>query len=250
MKVEVAGKGPALVCCHGFTTTSGFWREQVAEFSRTHTLYLVNLPGHGISPRPRNRQYSIAAFAQDIEALFRHREIDIATLVGLSMGGTIAQRFALAHPELLSGLVLVGATPHGLGEHVRIDNVLGAIEQYGVGKASQNVIEHSFASGAPRDLVEFAKQEVLQTPDFVAREAIVSLNEADSREELGRIAVPTLVVCGDEDRITPLSESEKLANGIPHAELAVIRGAGHFPMLEKPQEFNSTLRQFLDRLAS
>lgn len=248
MIVRVSGEGPALVCVHGFTTTSEFWKEQVEEFSRDHTLVRPNLPGHGISPHPTGREYTIEAFARDIENLFEYFHIRRAVLVGLSMGGTIAQRFALNNPGRLDGLVLVGATPHGLGPDVNAENVLRAMETAGIARSSQDVIEKSFASATPRAIVDFAKHEVIQTPEFVARAAIKSLNAADSRPWLASIEAPTLVVVGEEDIITPPGESMQLADGIPSAELRIVEKAGHFPMLEQPAAFNLLLRGFLSRL--
>jgi pimeloyl-ACP methyl ester carboxylesterase len=121
------------------------------------------------------------------------------------MGGTIAQQFALRHPNLLRGLVLVGATPHGLGPVVKVANVIRVIGDVGIVAASQNVIE-PFGIAASRALIEFAKKEVVQSPEFVARAAIKSLNESDSRPLLKTMLVPTLVIVGDEDVITPPSE--------------------------------------------
>lgn len=247
MRVHVSGAGPPIVCVHGFTTTSEFWKEQVGPFSQDHLLIRPNLPGHGISPRPANRSYTIDAFVGDLERLFAHFDLGPTTLIGLSMGGTISQQFALRNPRRLRGLVLVGATPHGLGPDVDAGNVISAIERLGIATASQNVIERSFGATAPRALVEFAKNEVIQTPEFVAREAIKSLNKSDSRSTLRNIAVPTLVAVGEEDVITPPRESEALAAGIPNAELLIIEKAGHFPMLEQPAAFNRALRRFLDK---
>ncbi|MFS8931394.1 alpha/beta fold hydrolase [Cupriavidus taiwanensis] len=245
VRAWVSGQGPVVVFCHGFTTTSEFWRSQAEDLSGTHTVVCVNLPGHGISPAPRERAYTMAAFVDDLHAVFTMLGLKDAVLVGLSMGGTISQLFALEHGSLLRGLVLVGATPHGLGEDVDAARVLEAIEMYGVAKASQNVIERSFAPLTDRGLIDFGKAEVAQTPEHVARQAIVSLNVSDTRDRLSEIAVPTLVVCGTEDTITPPRESVKLAAGIPGARLRMVEGAGHFPMLEAPQAFNAVLGAFL-----
>lgn len=249
MQVQVEGQGSPLVFCHGFTTTGQFWREQVEPFARNHQVVVVNLPGHGPSAHPDGREYTIDAFAKDIALIFDHLSLQDAVLVGLSMGGTISQRFVLQHAQRLKGLVLVGATPHGLGPDVQVSNVLAAIDEYGVEQASQRVIERSFGPRASKDLVEFAKREVIQTPEFVAKRAIVSLNESDTRNELKRIELPTLVVCGKEDRITPPAQSQELAQGIPGARLVLIDDAGHFPMLEAPEIFNRELCQFVDGLA-
>ncbi|MEZ0059477.1 3-oxoadipate enol-lactonase [Bradyrhizobium elkanii] len=245
--VQVSGAGMPLVFVHGFTTTAEFWREQVEAFSARHQMVRINLPGHGRSPRPEDRSYTIDAFVEDVLKVYRALAIESAVLVGLSMGGTVAQNFALAYPERVRALVLVGATPHGLGADVNVDNVLKAIDDLGVVAASQKVIERSFASVASPALVDFAKTEVAQTPAFVARQAITSLNASDTRAKLGGIGVPTLVVVGEDDIITPPSESQALANGIPNSQLHSVRWAGHFPMLEQPEAFNRLLDDFLAR---
>lgn len=249
MRVRVVGQGPALVFCHGFTTTGEFWREQIDAFSRDHRMVVLDLPGHGRSASPSTRRYTIDAFVDDLALVFDELQIDDAVLVGLSMGGTIAQRFALRHGRRLRALALVGATPHGLGPDVAVENVLAAIDRLGVVAASQAVIDRSFGSAASAELVAFARGQVAQTPEFVAREAIVSLNEADSRADLARLTLPTLVVCGEEDAITPPAESKALAIGIPGAALYLVPRAAHFPMLEQPERFNAILRDFIARTA-
>lgn len=245
VRAWVSGHGPTVVFCHGFTTTSEFWKHQAEALSATHTVVCINLPGHGISPARRDRAYTMDAFVEDLHGVFTTLGIKDAALVGLSMGGTISQLFALKYPSLLRALVLADATSHGLGDDVDAGNVLAAIDMYGVVKASQHVIERSFAPSTSRALIDFAKAEVAQTPEHVARAAILSLNLNDSRDQLANIAVPTLVICGTEDTITPPRESERLAAGIPHAALQLIDGAGHFPMLEDPQAFNAVLFAFL-----
>lgn len=247
MKVQVAGSGETIVFCHGFTTTSEFWRNQIDYFSKDRRVVLINLPGHGLSPSPLGRPYTIDAFVADLEQVFDALAIDKAILVGLSMGGTVAQKFALRNPTRLKALVLVGATPHGLGADVKAENVIAGIRQMGVVKASQLVIERSFGSRASAELIDFAKQEVAQTPEHVAIEAIQSLNIADSRGQLSEIKIPTSVICGIEDQITPPAESKLLASSISGAELNLIEGAAHFPMLECPDDFNRVLESFISR---
>lgn len=245
MAVHRAGSGPTLVFVHGFTTTSDFWREQPEAFSSDYQVIRINLPGHGASSSPKDRPYTIDAFVKDVLTIFDRLAIHKAVLIGLSMGGTIAQRFALAYPDRLEALVLVGATAHGLGADVDAANVHKAIDELGIIKASQRVIERSFSPVTPRQTIEFAKAEVVQTPEFVARQAITSLNESDYRSELHRIQMPTLIIVGKDDIITPPEESRVLANGIAGSSLEIIPQAGHFPMLEQPETFNRLLKNFL-----
>lgn len=250
MKVSVSGSGFPLVFLHGFTTTSEFWKEQADEFSRSYCVIRPNLPGHGISSSPTNRDYTIDAFATDLELVLRHFGFSRIALVGLSMGGVIAQVFAERHPALLQALVLVDTTAHGLGQDVRPETVFKGIDRLGIAAASQEVVVRSFGKSTPRALVDWAKREVIQTPEFVARAAVASLGQSDTRPLLPRIKVPTLVIVGEEDIILPVAESRALHDGIPNSTLVVIENAGHFPMLERPQEFNRVLHTFLDQHGS
>lgn len=247
MKVRVSGTGFPLILLHGYTTTSEFWREQVEELSRSYQVIRPNLPGHGISPAAPTRQYTIDAFVADLEGLFRHFSLRRAALAGLSMGGVISQHFALRNPELLQALVLVDSTSHGIGQNARPEAVLADIDAVGIEKALQKLSDYSFSPAAPRPLLEWAEQEVIQTPEFVARAAITSLGESDTTASLGRITAPTLVIVGELDTVTPVAESRGLSEGIPNSTLVVIENAGHFSMLERPVEFNRALRGFLDQ---
>jgi 3-oxoadipate enol-lactonase len=118
----------------------------------------------------------------------------------------------------------------------------------GIQKAVQKLSDDSFSPGAPQALLEWARQQVIQSPEFVARAAIKSLGATDITASLGRITMPTLVVVGDMDVVTPPEESRTLNEGIPNSKLVVLEKTGHFSMLEQPAAFNRALRAFLDEL--
>jgi 3-oxoadipate enol-lactonase len=218
------------------------------ELSRSYQVIRPNLPGHGISPAPANRPYTVEAFGGDLEGLFRHFPLRRAVLLGFSMGGVIAQHFALRNPQLLKALVLADTTSHEIGLNGRPETVLANIGAVGIQKALQKLSDASFSPGAPQALLEWARQQVIQTPEFVARAAITSLGATDTTASLGRITMPTLVMVGDMDAVTPPQESRTLNEGIPNSKLVVIEKAGHFSMLEQPAAFNRALRAFLDEL--
>jgi 3-oxoadipate enol-lactonase len=180
--------------------------------------------------------------------VFRELSIEKAVLIGLSMGGIVTQKFALKYGHLLKALVLADTTAHGIGPDATDDAFLAVADKQGYKKAVQDLSDISFSSSASPALLEWARREVIQTPEFVARAAVRSLNDADTRGSLSQIKVPTLVIAGEEDRVTPPQESEILAKGISDSTLALIPGAGHFSMLENPVAFNRILRRFLDGL--
>jgi pimeloyl-ACP methyl ester carboxylesterase len=248
MLVRVSGAGAPLVLLHGYTTTAEFWREQVDAFSAGHRVIRPNLPGHGISPSPKGRAYSVDAYVADLECMFEQFALHDAVLVGLSMGGTIAQKFALKNPGWLRALALVDTTSHGFGPDMQASSVFDAIDKLGIVESSRRVAKRSFGSSASAALIEWAAREVVQTPEFVAREAVASINAFDSRPQLARIDVPTLVMVGEEDTITPPSSARELHAGIPRSTLEVLENAAHFPMLEQPQLFNRVLQRFIDSI--
>ena len=248
--VRISSQGFPLVFVHGFTTTSEFWREQVEEFSKEYRVIRINLPGHGASPAPASRSYCLEDFVEDVARVFRELNIDKAVLIGLSMGGIVAQKFALKYSHLVKGLVLVDTTAHGIGPDATADAFLALADKRGLKKAVQDLSDKSFSSSTSPALLEWARGEVIQTPEFVARAAVRSLNDADTRGSLSQLKLPTLVIAGEEDRVTPPQESEILARGISDSTLSLIPGAGHFSMLEKPAAFNRVLRRFLDGLSA
>jgi len=247
--VRTCGQGFPLVFVHGFTTTSEFWKEQVEEFAKSYRVIRINLPGHGDSPAPTGRSYRIEDFVEDVARVFRELSVDRAVLIGLSMGGILAQEFAIKYPHLVQALVLVDTTAHGTGADATADAFLAAVEKRGAEKAIQDLSDISFGSSATSAVIEWARREVIKTPEFVARVAIRSISDADTRNSLSKIKQPTLVIVGEEDRVTPLRESEILAKNISNSTLSIIPKAGHFSMLEQPAVFNRTLRSFLDDLS-
>jgi 3-oxoadipate enol-lactonase len=247
--VRISGQSVPLVFVHGFTTTSEFWKEQAEDLSKSYRVIRINLPGHGASPSPTSRSYRIEDFVEDVARVFQDLSVDRAVLIGLSMGGIIAQKIAVKYPHLVKALVLVDTTSHGIGADATADAFLAAVDKRGAEKAIQDLSDLSFGSSASPALVEWARREVIQTPEFVARAAIRSISDADTRSSLSQIKVPTLVIAGEEDRVTPPRESEILAKGISSSTLSIIPKAGHFSMLENPAAFNRILRRFLDELS-
>jgi 3-oxoadipate enol-lactonase len=247
--VRISGQGFPLVFVHGFTTTSEFWKEQVEEFSKSYRVIRMNLPGHGPSPAPTSRGYRIEDFVEDVARVFQELSVDRAVLIGLSMGGIIAQKTAVKYPHLVKALVLVDTTAHGTGADATADAFLAVVDKRGANKAIQDLSDLSFGSSATPALIEWARREVIQSPEFVARAAIRSISDTDTRSSLSQIKAPTLVIAGEEDRVTPPGESEILAKGIRNSTLSIIPEAGHFSMLEKPAAFNRILKRFLDELS-
>lgn len=247
LSVSLYGSGPAVVFIHGYTTTSGFWSYQVEALSDLFKVLVFDLPGHGDSPVAEGMAHSIENFSGVVKDVLDIHNIDKAIVVGLSMGGCIAQQFYFDNPERVVALGLVGTTARSFGPAVGADKVISRIQEIGVANASREVIEKSFSHKTSESIVQWAKEEVSKTPRKVAEEAVRSLYSFDSSSLLGKINVPTFIAVGEEDEISPPSESEYLHEKIQGSEISIIKDAAHFPQLERPEEFNQCLKNFLMR---
>ena len=148
--VRISGQGLPLVFVHSFTTTSEFWKEQAEEFSKAYRVIRIDLPGHGDSPAPISRSYRLEDFVEDVARVFRELSIEEAVLIGLSMGGIVAQKFALNYRHLVKALVLVDTTAHGIGPDATADAFLAIVDKRGLKKAVQDLSDISFSSSPRR----------------------------------------------------------------------------------------------------
>lgn len=248
LNVSVDGVGPPIVFVHGFTTTSNFWWHQIPDLAKRYRTVRFDLRGHGDSGKPEDIAYTIEGFSQDLSNVMDSLEIDSAAIIGLSMGGAVVMRFALDHCERVKALGLVGTTAFGLGPMVQARNVLARTREIGIEATSEEVIAHSFDPETDEAIVDWAKREVIKTPQYVAEPAIRSLDAFDVRSELHKLSMPTLVVVGENDAITPVASSRFLHSAITGSEMHIVPKAAHFPMLERPHTFNQIVLQFLQRI--
>lgn len=162
------------------------------------------------------------------------------------MGSAIALTLALERPEQVLALALLGSAarlrvnPALLEAAASPATYLGAVEK---------VVQWSFSRGAPENLRRLVGRRLAEAGASVLHGDFVACDAFDASDWLGRIGCPTLVLCGAEDRMTPLHVSQALAEAIPGAFLQVIAGAGHMVMLEKPQEVADALGKFMRSLA-
>jgi pimeloyl-ACP methyl ester carboxylesterase len=238
-----AGSGLPLVLLHGAGGSADLWQPQLDELAAVARVVAPDLPGHG--PLGGPGAPSITAYADWLEDFVTTLETGPVVLVGHSMGGAVAQIFALARAERLAGLVLI-ATAARLRVLARIVDLLRRRRREGLGL----IQELSFAAGAPRASVERVEQVLRAGAPLVTLGDYVACDRFDVRNRLAGIRTPTLVVTGAEDRLTPPAHGRLLAEAIPGARLVEIPAAGHFPQLERPAAVNDAIRDFLARLPS
>lgn len=233
-----AGTGPPLVLVHGAGGSADLWQPQLDGLGDIARVIAPDLPGHG-PERGRGGQ-SIVAYADWLAGFLDALGGGPVVLVGHSMGGAIAQTLALARPERLAGLILVGTSAR-LRVLGRILELLRERPGEGVG-----VIQGlSYAVATPAERVAVVDRVLRQCAPLVTLGDYLACDRYDARPRVGAIRMPTLVVAGTEDRLTPVKYSRFLTDAIAGARLVEVADAGHFPQLEQPAAVNAAIREFL-----
>ncbi len=206
-----------------------------------HDVYALDLPGHGKSEGPGRD--SIEGYVQVVHDWARALNLPRFVIAGHSMGGAIAQTFALRHPEMLKGMILV-ATGARLRVHPKILDGIRT-DMNSVGKM---LVDWAYGQKAtPEQKRQFLKQFNSVDPDVMYGDW-AACNVFDFREQLPAIDIPTLVVSGSMDVMTPEKYGRYMAENLPHADFALIEGGGHMLMQEQPQMLINAIRGFLDAL--
>lgn len=251
---EEAGAGPPVVLIHAGICDSRMWDSQWQSFQRGHRLVRYDLRGFGRSPLSAGR-FSHPA---DLIALLEELELGPAALVGVSLGGGVALQVAVARPELVSALVLVGSgvRGHEWSEHVtRAWEEEEAALERGDLDAAVEVNLRTWVDGpnrSPDDVDPDVRRRVgeMQRRAFEVQLAVgePAVEEAlvlDVAERLDEISAPALVIVGTEDLPDMHAIAERLARELPSARSARIEGAAHVPSMERPAEFEALVLPFL-----
>ncbi|WP_267242358.1 4-carboxymuconolactone decarboxylase [Streptomyces sp. PR69] len=225
---------PVLVLGPSLATTWHMWDRQIAELTRQWRVLRFDLPGHGGAPA--HPAASITDLADRLLATLDELGVQRFGYAGCAVGGAVGIELALRRPDRIAALALVAASPRfGTADEFRQRGVV--VRTNGLDPIARSAPErwftHSFAASQPA-IVEWAVQMVRTTDPGCYVAACEALAAFDVTAELGRIAVPALVVVGSEDQITGPAEARTLVAGIPDARLALVPGASHLAPVEQP----------------
>lgn len=234
--------GETLVLLHGAGGTHLFWPPQVRRLSHLQIL-APDLPGHGRSGG--DGLQSIVAYAAWVADWLNAIGIKRAYLGGHSMGSAIALQLALISPDLVAGLILIGAGAR-LKVHPDILNKLVKEETFK--EAVEIVVSAAFADQTPARLKELAFQRMAATRQAILYGDFIACNDFDLIQNLAQVRQPAMVICGDQDRLTPRRYAEYLVCQLPDAHLHIVENAGHMVMLERPVLIAQLIREFISRL--
>jgi 3-oxoadipate enol-lactonase len=249
LNAQISGPvgGPPVVLLHALGTHLGLWEDVIPLLPQNLRILALDLRGHGASDAPQP-PYAMGAMVRDVEQVMHHFDMRDAVVVGVSMGGLIAQGLAIKRLDLVRGLVLSN-TAAKIGTpalwHSRCDEVreLG-LNVYANG-AMQRILGRNWQT-APA-LPRLHKMLIDTAPDGWIG-AASAISGTDFYTPTAALRLPTLVIAGANDGTTPPDLVRETADLIPGSDYQLMRGVGHLPMLEKPAEYAALISGFLRRI--
>jgi 3-oxoadipate enol-lactonase len=237
--------GKTLVFVNSLGSDFRIWDRVVPAFAPHFQILRYDKRGHGLSDAPAG-PYAIHDHTRDLNALLDHLGISRAILVGISVGGLIAQDFAIAYPQRTQALVLCD-TGARIGTVESWNSRIEAIQAQGLGEVAKTVIGRwftpAFFEQKPAEAQGYFNM-LSRTPPEGYIGTCAALRDADLRPHLSKIRAPALVLCGDQDQSTLPSLNQELADGLG-ARLELISNAAHLPCIEQPQIMSQYIWAFL-----
>ena len=244
---ERIGEGPPLLLVHGAAEDGRVWRPQLSALSDEFTVVAWDEPGAGCSSDLPDT-FGLIDYANCLAALIKALALGPAHVAGLSWGGTVVQELYRHRPELIATLILVdtyagwkGSLPE---DEVRA-RVAGARRMLAApAEAFDPTLPGLFAGDPPAELVALLQEIATAVRPESLRTQLRAMAQADQRDLLPDIAVPTLLIWGELDARSPLSVARQFEQAIPDSTLVVIPECGHVSNLEQPEQFNTAVREF------
>jgi len=253
---QIAGdEGLPVIFLHGIGGDAESWRLQLDGFSSQYRAIAWDMPGYGDSAPIA--EMTFPALVEAVSVLLDRLSVTRAHLVGHSLGGMIAQAFALAHPERLRSLTLA-ATSAAFGKRVDgepdlawrdrfIEQRLGALDRgASMAELAPKLVRGLIGDEPDPKGLEQAILSMAAVPETGYRAAVHCLTGFDQEAVLSDIRTPTLLIAGEKDPVAPPRVMQHMAEAMPDARLETLKGSGHLVHLERPESFNDRLADFLN----
>lgn len=246
------GRGDAVVLVHGFPLDGRIWEAQLEGLCDRWRVIVPELPGFGRS-QPTG-PFTLGQMAHHLRELLQRIGAVPAVLAGLSMGGYIALEYVVRCPSDLRGLILVDtkAEADTADGKAGRDKMIETVRAGGAKAVADAMEPKMLAPGALQSRPELARKlrQIMesQNPQTLEHALAAMRDRADHSDALASIAVPTLIIVGDQDAITPPAVASAMNREIPRSKLEVIKGAGHLTSMEQPEQVTRAMREFLTQL--
>jgi pimeloyl-ACP methyl ester carboxylesterase len=239
-----AGQGPVVILLHGLGAAKEVWMASFGVLAAHYHVYAVDQIGFGHSDKPL-LDYKIATFVDFLYEFMQGQNLSKATLVGNSLGGWVALEFAVQHPTMVEKLVLVDSAGMPWTQTPAVD--LNASSVAGMRAILESIFydKHMVTDQAARQI--FA-DHVRNNDGYTIQRTLAGFASPQFEDtKLGAVHAPTLIVWGRQDELIPVASGEKMRDGIAGAKLVVFEQCGHVPQIEKPEEFNKAVLEFLGK---
>ena len=247
------GSGPAVVLIHAFPLNQTMWDDQLDKLRAHCRVVTIDMRGFGGSDAPPG-PYLMNQMAADVRALLSSLNIDRAVLVGLSMGGYVSLAFYRDYPDAVTAMVLAdtrATSDTGEARERRLKSAERA-ERDGSSAIADDMIPlllgRTTIESRPAVIDRVRAMIESNQPRAIAAAQRGMAERRDSTDILGKIDLPVMILVGSEDTLTPMAEAEVLRAGIRGASLREIEGAGHLSNIERPEDFNAALIEFITAL--
>lgn len=249
-----SGAGWPLILLHAFPFRADMWRPQLEAVPASWRFIAPDLRGFGRAHLLRLKveagapPLTVDDYAADVSALMDALEIDDAVIGGLSMGGYVAFAMFRQAPGRFAGMILADTRPQAdtpQGREARVQ-MRALLAERGPSAIADEMLPKLFSASAPPETVAAGRQ-MIETADAAAIDAAIGalMERPDSTLDLARMTRGTLVIVGEHDTITPVTDARAMQGAIPRSALTVIPGAGHMSNLERPEIFSRALADFL-----
>jgi non-heme chloroperoxidase len=237
--------GHPIILLHGYTDSWYSFSRVLPGIAATYHTYALNQRGHGDSDRP-TQGYTIPDFAADVVAFMDAMELPSASLVGHSMGSFIAQEVALAAPERVARLILIGAATNAHTEDLlAFQQAVDTLGDPVPAEFARDFQVSTIYRPVPDDFLDQVVVESLKLPAHVWRAALAGCLVVDYAAHLGNIQMPTLILRGDQDTVFSQDAQDSLVSGLTRAVLKVYSETGHAIHWERPEQVVHDMKKFI-----
>ncbi|MGO4889411.1 alpha/beta fold hydrolase [Anaerobacillus sp. MEB173] len=247
---EIEGEGKPLVILHGLGNNSQSWRKQLEGLKDKFTVIAWDAPGYGKSSDPKEEYKTFSQFTDVLKGFIERLNYNSVNVLGHSMGSAIAIDFCHRYPEMVESLIIADATRGSAGvtkeeNEKKLQMRLHSIDTLEPVDIAKQRVTNLLAPNPDPKVKKEAERIMSQVRPMGYRSVAFSLYNLNNMDILPMINVPTLIICGEFDKVTPISESEIFHENIRESNFAIIPNTGHLCYQEDPESFNKAILDFL-----
>lgn len=251
--LEGNNKSKSIIFVHGFPYDHTMWQSQIDKLSEKYFCVAYDIRGLGESPAG-DGQFTLESFVDDLEIILDVLKLDKPVLCGLSMGGYISLRALERMDDKFSAVILCDTRSEADNNDGKLKRAAAVkrINTEGLAPFAKDFITNCYGDIYKHNHKDEFEKRIAKSSGFdpvgVKGSLLAMLGRNDTTEKLNKITIPTLVICGELDALTPPPVMQAMADKINNAEFVVIKDSGHMSPIESPDEVNKAIQRFLDKL--